>query len=463
MLPVIIRKKNIGDLVKKLYEKNSNAKYFGFYDFSKPVIIIRDVDLLKSVAVKNFENFTDHGLIGPETRDQLFIRNLFNLKGQEWHNIRTLLSPAFTSCKMKILYKLISNSAVNFVECLIRETKDDETSDMKEFFSRYTNDVIANCAFGITINTMENPKNDFYIFGKEATNLERLSQKIILMRNFPFLMKLLNVNLLRSKIDEFFNKTIRLTINIRDSLGISRPDILQLLMDSRGRNRKINLSMEAITAQAFVIYFGAFDTTSTTMAFLAHELALNPEIQIRLQDEIDAVFNESNGNISYDAINGLEYLEAVLYETARKYPVLATLDRVCTKEFQLPAAVPGAKSVSIKPGMLIWIPLVGYHYDPLYYEDPEKFNPDRFLNNSTASKKSTFLSFGIGPRQCVGSRFAMLEMKIVFFHFLARCNFRTCSKTTVPLKLSKRSLGLAAENGYWVKVELRKHKENSFK
>ncbi|XP_051170709.1 cytochrome P450 9e2-like [Leptopilina boulardi] len=456
MLSVITRKKNIGDIVKKLYNTHKNAKYFGFYDFTNPVIVIRDIELVKSIAVKNFESFPDHGLLGPEPRDQLFARNLFNLKGERWHDVRTLLSPAFTSSKMKILYKLISDSTINFVECLLQDEKGNKMREMKEVFTRCTNDVIATCAFGININTMENPKNDFYLLGKEATNFESMTLKIFLMREFPLIAKIFNAKLLRTEVNNFFNETIRTTIKMRDTMGTTRPDMLQLLMDTRGKDKKVDLTPEEITAQAFVFYFAGFDTISTTMSFVAYELAINPDVQLRLQDEIDTVLRDSNGEPSFETIKGMEYLDAVLNETMRKYPVFAALDRVCSREFNLPPAVPDAKSIVVKPGMVIWIPVIGYHYDPLYYEEPEKFNPDRFLKNGTASNKATtFMSFGIGPRQCIGNRFALMEIKTVFFHLLARCNIRVCSKTNVPLELSKKSIGFAAKDGYWVKLEKR--------
>lgn len=99
------------------------------------------------------------------------------------------------------------------------------------------------------------------------------------------------------------------------------------------------------------------------------------------------------------------------------------------------------------------------HQQPchLWHEDPMKFIPDRFLKNFNASNKAaTFLSFGIGPRQCIVNRFALLEIKTVFFHLLARSNFRICSKTSVPLKVSKKSLGFAFNDSYWMKLKMRK-------
>ncbi|EGI71167.1 Cytochrome P450 9e2, partial [Acromyrmex echinatior] len=64
--------------------------------------------------------------------------------------------------------------------------------------------------------------------------------------------------------------------------------------------------------QAFIFFLGGFETSSTAMCFAAHEIAANPEIQLKLQQEIDKVLEESNGEVSYEAINRLEYLDAVI-------------------------------------------------------------------------------------------------------------------------------------------------------
>ena len=455
--PAIFRQKNIGDLMRDAYFLYPNAKYFGFFDFMNPVIVIRDLELIKSIGVKNFASFQDHQTFVDESFESLFSQNLLFLTGEKWHNTRSLLSPAFTSSKMKTMYKLISQCAIDFTESLVKDLSNNKMREMKDIFTRYANDVIATCAFGINVNSMKDPQNEFYLMGKEATDLEKITWKFFLVREFPRLVKLLSIRLIPPQCTSFFTKIIESTIALRDEKGISRPDMLQLMMEARGdKNTKIKLTTEEMTAQAFVFFFGGFDTTSTIMSFAAYEIAVNPEVQIRLQEEIDLVMNETKGEPSYDVINGIEYLDAVFNETMRKYPIAIMLDRVCTKRFELPPTLPNSKPFVVKPGMAVWIPAYAIQRDPVYFEEPEKFNPDRFLSGGNADIKSTtYLSFGIGPRQCIGNRFAVLQTKVMFFHLMARCNLKICSKTTIPLKISTKTFGLAADNGYWLIVEKR--------
>lgn len=85
-------------------------------------------------------------------------------------------------------------------------------------------------------------------------------------------------------------------------------------------------------------------------------------------------------------------------ETLRKYPPVPILNRMCTKEYN----VPGTNTV-IEKGIRLMIPVIGIHRDPEYYPDPDKFNPDRFSEeNKQKLKPYTFLPFGDGPRVCIG-------------------------------------------------------------
>ncbi|EGI61799.1 Cytochrome P450 9e2, partial [Acromyrmex echinatior] len=193
--------------------------------------------------------------------------------------------------------------------------------------------------------------------------------------------------------------------------------MLQLMMDMRGKEGHRELDIDDMTAQAFIFFLAGFETSSTAMCFAAHEIAANPEIQLKLQQEIDKVLDESNGEVSYETINRLEYLDAVISEALRLYPPITALERICKKTFELPPALPNEKPFIMKKGMVAWIPVLAIHHDEKYYDNPKKFDPERFLNNKM-NNSSNYMPFGLGPRMCIANRFAMLEVKILFFHLL---------------------------------------------
>ncbi|KAF7988778.1 hypothetical protein HCN44_007088 [Aphidius gifuensis] len=459
MAAILFKKTTLFHYLQDIYNVNKNAKYSGFYDFSNPNIVIRDPELIKLIAIKHFDHFVNHrSFFNPEV-DPLFGNNLFSLHDDRWREIRNLLTPAFTSSKMKGMFKLMSNCAENFVDYLVKDSKEKPLEiNSKDAFCRYTNDVIATCAFGISINSMKDKNNDFYILGRKAIDFEGnlVTLKFIFVEIFPKISKLFNIRIIDSKVDDFFKKILEDTIRTRDEKGITRPDMIQLMMETRASKTGPTLSIEDMTSQAFIFFLGGFDTTSSLMSFVVHEIAANPEIQTKLQNEIDEMFEKTNGDVTYEAVNGLAYLDAVINETLRCYPIAGFLDRVCSKSFELPPTLPGAKPHRLKPGDFIWFPVFAIQRDPIYFYEPEKFYPDRFIEDPKGTLNSpAYMPFGLGPRMCIGNRFALLETKVLLAHLVSKCQLKPGKKMIVPLKISKRSSVMTAEGGFWLEIQPR--------
>lgn len=461
MAPVLLKQCALIDVINKVYKLNTDARYVGFFDFSDPVFLIRSPDLIKDIAVKYFDHFIDHRKIVDVSQDPLFGTNLFALCGDKWKEIRNLLSPAFTSSKMKVMFKLMSNCGEKFANYLAERSADGPAVvDTKDAFARYTCDVIATCAFGISVDSMRNPKNDFYVLGRKTTSLDGiLGAKFFILKSFPRFSKMMKLKLVDPIAERFFEGIVRETIETRDREGISRPDMMQLMMETRG-NKKAGegpeLTIQDMTVQAFSFFFGGFDSSSTYLCFAAYEIAVNPDIQKRLRDEIDAVLEETNGEVTYEAINEMPYFDAVVNEALRKYLGASFLDRLCVKEFELPPALPGGKPIKIQPGDTVWFPVFSIHRDPKYFPNPDTFDPERFMG----SRKNdidpfTYFPFGQGPRMCIGTRFSLLESKVVLFHLLAKCHLKPSHKTLVPLEFNKGSFALTAKGGFWLQVESR--------
>lgn len=262
---------------------------------------------------------------------------------------------------------------------------------------------------------------------------------------------------MRKQIADFFKEIVADTIKARDEKGFTRPDMIQLMMETRGKlGPGRELTIEDMTAQAFIFFFGGFESTSTLMCFVGHELMVNPDVQEKLQIEIDEVLEKTNGQPTYEAVNEMKYLDAVVNEALRMYPIAVAADRICIKDYELPPTLPDREPYTVKPGDFIWLPIYALHRDPKYFPDPDTFNPDRFINDGKAIANSgAYFPFGLGPRMCIGNRFALLETKILLFHMLARCNLRPCAKTTIPLVINRKGLAMTAENGFWSKVEPR--------
>lgn len=135
-------------------------------------MVIKDLNLLKQITVKDFDHFIDRSSRFPEETETLMGKSLFSLKGQKWREMRVTLSPTFTGSKMRGIFVLMSDCANGVVDYLVNRSNGQFMEvEMKDLFSRYTNDVIATAAFGIKCDSLKNPDNTFYCMGKKLTDL----------------------------------------------------------------------------------------------------------------------------------------------------------------------------------------------------------------------------------------------------------------------------------------------------
>ncbi|KAK4874008.1 hypothetical protein RN001_013368 [Aquatica leii] len=442
------------------YNQFSNERYFGIHQFTLPILYIRDIDLIKRITVKDFDQFIDHNNIISEDVEPLMGKNLFNLKGQRWRDMRATLSPSFTSSKMKMMFTLISECAEQFTKYFEKQNEGLLEVEVKDVFTRFTNDAIATVAFGLKCNSLEDKNNAFYMMGKTVTTFRGLTLLAInLYSMFPKLSKFLQLRILSKSVVKFFTGIIKETLNKREKEGLVRPDMIHLLMEARKEqmsndtkksNYKLVLTDEDITAQALIFIFGGFETSATLMCFVAYELALNKDIQMQLQNEIDETLNECNGILTYEALHKMKYLDMVVSETLRKWPPGFLLDRLCVKDYVVEPANSSEKQLVIEKGDLIQIP----------FPNPDTFDPERFNDeNKHNIEPFSYLPFGSGPRNCIASRFALMENKTLIFHLLSKFDIVRIDKTPYPMKIAANAFNIVPVGGFWLGFKLRENKQ----
>ncbi|XP_014476474.1 PREDICTED: uncharacterized protein LOC106745409 [Dinoponera quadriceps] len=463
---LLFRRMSFPDFNKHIYYYDPNAKYIGMMDKATPVVVLRDLELIKDVMVKDFEHFTDHAVIVTEECDPLFGKNIFSLCGDRWKEMRNTLSPSFTSSKMKVMFELVSRCSHEFTEYLADHPELWSSIDTRDAFRRYATDVIATSAFGISINSMKERNNEFFIRGVEASNFQSFVAvlKLVLFHTTPRLMKALGIDFFSSATSQFFKRIVAETIKMREEQGIVRPDMIHLLMQARnkeGHSSVHDMTLDDIVSQAFIFFLAGFHTSSTIMCFLVHELAVHRDIQDRLYEEIERHLAEGNGEISYELMSKMTYLDMVVSEALRKYPPALFIDRICVKSYKLSPSKPGCKSVIIEPTSKIWIPAYALHHDPNYFPDPYKFDPERFGDeNKDNIVPYTYMPFGLGPRKCIANRFAFMEVKLVMVRLLQKFIFKTTEKTVDPMVYDKNVFSLQPDGGFWISLEKREKRRS---
>uniref|UniRef100_A0AAR5PXI1 Cytochrome P450 n=1 Tax=Dendroctonus ponderosae TaxID=77166 RepID=A0AAR5PXI1_DENPD len=474
----IFRQMSVLESIQFFYNMFPGSRYSGMYQFSIPTLVIKDPELLKQLTVRDFDHFTDHRILVDADADPLWSGNLFALTGRKWKDMRATLSGSFSSSKIKRMFHVMNGAAENFVIFFLNKNETLIEVEMRDTFSRFANDIIATTAFGIEVDSLKSPNNPFHIMGKRITDYSSLIKRL---RFFAFLIaprvaKLLKIGLFEKDISSFFYKTIKETIQVREEKGIVREDMLNILLEARkgtqheysaaietgfatvkeythsGKGSQFaNLTDDDIAAQAMVFYVAGFETISNALCFGSYELAVNKEIQNKLRSEIVETHRLNGGKVTYDSLLKMKYMDMVISEILRKWPPAGVVDRVATKPYTIEPVNADEKPVHLKIGDLFWIPMFGFHRDPKNFENPTKFDPERFSDENKGNiKPYTYVPFGAGPRNCIASRFALLELKTLFYHLLLNFEIEPTKVTTVPLKLCKKSFRPSPVGGFWL-------------
>lgn len=169
-----------------------DSKVYGQYFLRDPVFVIRDPELIKNIGVKEFDHFMNHS--GAQKVETLLTKSLVQLQDRKWKEMRHILTPTFTGIKMRTMYELInacSDVGVQFIEQEIQlEGGRSIELEMKDYFTRFTNDCIASAAFGIQIDSFAEKENTFFKIGQTVTNLKPIVIiKGLLYNVLPKLMK----------------------------------------------------------------------------------------------------------------------------------------------------------------------------------------------------------------------------------------------------------------------------------
>ncbi|CAD7079519.1 unnamed protein product [Hermetia illucens] len=419
------------------------------------MVVATDLDFVKDVLVRDFNSFHGRGFYSNE-KDDPISAHLFSLDGPKWRSLRMKLTPTFTSGKMKYMFPSIVEVSERFNQTLGEILNEDSDLDVKEMLTRFTTDVIGTCAFGLECNSLKDPNSDFRKYGRMVFDTSGIKSVKRTIMQLPKLAALLRLAPFNKEMNNFFLGIVRQTIEHREKNNIRRNDFMDLLIDLKNNDtlddqKKIKLeklTLEQVTAQAFVFFIAGFETSSTTMMFALYELALHLDIQEKLRYEINAVYTKHGGRLTYEAIKEMVYLEQVINESLRKYPPAVALRRTAQEDYK----VANTKLV-IEKGTTVVIPAYEIHHDERYYPNPEKFDPDRFLQEVWKTRHPmSFLSFGEGPRNCIGMRFGRMQSRVGLAMLLKHYRFEISEKTPIPIEFSRVTPVLGPTGGMYLKV-----------
>ncbi|EAT33063.1 AAEL014680-PA [Aedes aegypti] len=419
--PVIRGRANFVHHLQGIYERTKrDYSLLGLYVLFRPALLVNDFVVARDILSRDFQHFGDRGIYVDEKRDP-FSGHLFALDGERWRHVRHKVAPAFTPLKLKDVFQTQLIGGVVLQDHLKHFAESGQSVDVADLFLRYSVDMIASVAFGVEIDSVNCPEEQFYRVAHSSVesnvkNLLRWTGGFLI----PKVLKYTGTRLVDQHVQDFFMHVVQQTVEYREKTGFTRRDVLQSLlkiMNAESQNVSIDFTITDLTVTAFTFLLAGMETSSSTATFCLYEIVNNQEIQRRLQKEIDESLQEHDGLITYDSVVAMKYLDHCVNEAMRKFPALAYLHRICTEDY----LVPSTRTI-IKKGTLVLIPIYALQRDQEFFPHPDLFLPDRF-NDPEAIRQAPFFPFGEGPRSCIGQRMGKMNVKIALVHLLSRYNF----------------------------------------
>lgn len=185
-----------------------------------------------------------------------------------------------------------------------------------------------------------------------------------------------------------------------------------------------------------------------------YELAKHPKVQEKLRKEIREMLARTDGKVTYEGVMNtteMPYLHQVIHEILRLYAILPILDRECVNPEGY--SLEPFSSFRIPHGMPIYVPYYAIQRDEKNFPEPLKFDPERFsAKNIDKIKPFTNFPFGSGPRNCVGERFGLLQVKTGLVKILKDFRLEPSEKTPETIVLDKRAMLIQSADGLFMKL-----------
>ncbi|KJH48404.1 unspecific monooxygenase [Dictyocaulus viviparus] len=408
---------------------------FGVMQGGVPTIVTSDVDVIRDICQKNFSYF--HAkiptLLDP---DPVLDENvhMFASRGARWKRLRYITSQAMSVKNMKKIFPMVEESVNSFMK-LLNHIPPGAPIEVHKLFQNHTSDVLARCAFGQSQSLHHN--NLYHKFFSRAFGNE--------MKNSYFCWN--TASLCFPSLAGVFREVKKFCEIIRDTtFGTASPllifsnhlaalrfgrqphdennDFLQYFKNVEDNsfngflNEKVSGKVDfnsirisksmapgETVAQCRFISIAGFDTTANSLALACDLLAKNEAKQEFLLREIDTI-----ETFTYDNIQSMKYLHNCILETLRLYPHASMLQhRLCMEDCQI-------GPYTFRKGVGVVIDTWAVHHNlKIWGADVEEFKPEstrQNFNHRQSNKLNAFMPFGKGPRQCVGMRFALMEMKL---------------------------------------------------
>ncbi|MDE5100914.1 MAG: cytochrome P450 [Trichodesmium sp. St16_bin4-tuft] len=377
-----------------IFRTNTNSLY--------PFIYFCNPKAIQQIFTADPDTFTS-GSINGILKYFVGLNSLLLQDGDRHKRQRKLLMPPFHGDRMRKYGDLIYNITSN----VISQWKIEQPFPIRKSTQEISLKVILAAVFGLDQE------------GKSYEKLRVLMSDLLDSMSSPLSSTFLFFNFLRKdwgpwipwgrflRKKQELHELIIAEIQTAKKEGNHRDDILSLLLEARDEAGNA-MSDEEIKDELLTMLFAGHETTASALAWALYWIDMIPSVGEKLMAELATIPSNSD----QVAITKLPYLSAICQETLRIYPIaMNAFPRVVQKPIEI-------MGYQLEPGMVAIVPIYLTHHREDIYPEPKKFKPERFLERQFSPYE--YLPFGGGSRRCIGSAFALFEMKLVLATILSQ-------------------------------------------
>ncbi|CAK1540092.1 unnamed protein product [Leptosia nina] len=407
---------------------------YRFYSLSIAAVNIynpEDVEIITS-SMKHHEKSIIYKFFETWLKDGLLISN-----GSKWQERRKILTSAFHFNILRKYFPILGENSQKLVKMV--EKSNGEAIDIVPVLCDFTLDSISETAMGVKLDKDVTDSGDAYKNAVYET-IKTLIHRFIRIYLYPdFIFNCSPQGIKQSRyltiIHRFIAKVIKKRKeNIRDKEeeDTATDDNDNFVYKRKKRAAMLDLLIsaqkdgliddEGIEAEVNTFMFEGHDTTGAGLTYCLLTLAEHPVIQDKVLEELQSILTDSDGYASVEDLASMNYLERCIKETMRLYPPVPFISRKLTETVKL-------SNYQVPKGTMCHIHIYDMHRQESLFKDALKFDPDRFLpENSVGRHPYAYIPFSAGPRNCIGQKFAMMEMKSALSAILMR--FKVLPVTT---------------------------------
>jgi cytochrome P450 len=406
---------------------------FYYRAFHRHIYFLNHPDFVEYVLVTNYQNFIKGEAL--QFNRRIFGNGLLTNEGDSWLRQRRLIQPAFHHDRIESY----GNTMVAYTERMTAAWHDGAVRDIHRDMMRLTLEIVAKALFDVEITA----KDKVAVAVNTLMELSSRGRMVL-----PPILRLLPMpdNLRYWRAVRQLDDIVYGLIRQRRTNGQIADDLLSGLLQARDEGGG-RMSDQQLRDEVMTLLLAGHETTAVTLSWTWYLLAQYPEVEKKFWSELRGVLNGRSPGTQ--DLSHLPYTERVVKEAMRLYPPAWAVVRNSLKDCEIGGyRVPAGATLVMSQ----WV----MHHDPRYFDQPERFNPDRWLDEpAKKAPRFAYFPFGGGPRTCIGASFAVMEAVLVLAAIAQRYQIRIAADCPVePLPT------ITLRPRYGIKVVVARRGEN---